>query len=94
VVQSSTIRIGGIQDVPNDNPEQVGNREWWDIKKAAAYLGMSVAFLRKAVRLRKVPFARVGSKAIRFRLADLDRWLEANGCGGEVDCGEQARERR
>ena len=77
-----------------DNPGQTRNCEWWDIKRTASYLGMSIAFLRKAVRLRKVPFVRVGSKAIRFRRSDLDRWLEANGCGGEVDCGEQARERR
>jgi excisionase family DNA binding protein len=57
---------------------------WCDIKAAASYLGLSVAFLRKAVRLRQVPFARAGSKALRFRRADLDRWLEANGCSGEV----------
>jgi excisionase family DNA binding protein len=68
----------------NTNAEQPRSSEWWDIKKAAAYLGMSVAFLRKAVRLRKVPFARAGSKSLRFRRSDLDCWLEANGCGGEV----------
>ncbi len=70
--------------MPNDNSEQIGNSEWWGIKRAAAYLGMSVAFLRKAVRLRKVPFARAGSKSVRFRRSDLDHWLEANGCGCEV----------
>jgi excisionase family DNA binding protein len=67
----------------NTNVEQLKSSEWWDIKKAAAYLGMSVAFLRKAVRLRKVPFARVGSKSLRFRRSDLDCWLKANGCSGE-----------
>ena len=61
------------------------NSEWWDIKTAAAYVGMSVAFLRKAVRLRKVPFARAGTKALRFRRSDLDRWLESNGCDGGVN---------
>lgn len=50
--------------------------EWWNIKKAAVYLGVSVAFLRKAVRLRRVPFARVGSKVVRFRRVELDRWLQ------------------
>lgn len=57
---------------------------WCDIRAAAAHLGVSVAFLRKAVRLKKVPFARAGSKALRFRRSDLDRWLEANGSSGEA----------
>ena len=65
-----------------DLNESKGN--WWDIRKAADHLGVSVAFLRKAVRLRKVPFARAGTKALRFRRSDLDQWLEANGCGGEI----------
>ena len=48
----------------------------WDIRRAAQYLGVSVAFLRKAVRLRQVPFARVGSKILRFRRSELDRWVQ------------------
>jgi excisionase family DNA binding protein len=57
---------------------------WCDIKAAAAHLGMSVAFLRKAVRQRRVPFARVGSKALRFRKADLDAWLQRSPCPADV----------
>ena len=67
---------------PNSH-DSIGS-DWCNIKAAAAHLGMSVAFLRKAVRLRKVPFARAGTKALRFRRSDLDRWLEANGSGVEV----------
>jgi excisionase family DNA binding protein len=70
--------------VSKNTSELASSQDWCDIKKAAAYLGMSVAFLRKAVRLRKVPFARAGAKSLRFRRSDLDRWLEANGCIGEV----------
>ncbi len=66
------------------NVEQLTGSGWCDIKAAAAYLGMSVAFLRKAVRLRKVPFARAGAKSLRFRRSDLDHWLEANGCDGDI----------
>jgi excisionase family DNA binding protein len=55
---------------------------WWNIRDAARYLGMSVAFLRKQVRLRSVPFVRAGSKALRFRKADLDAWLQQNACSG------------
>lgn len=69
--------------------EATSTCEWWNIKKAALHLGVSVAFLRKAVRLRNVPFARVGSKAIRFRRSDLDRWLEANSCDGETTQNEK-----
>ena len=57
---------------------------WWDIRKSAEYLGVSVAFLRKAVRHKAVPFARAGSKVLRFRRSDLDSWLESNGTGEEV----------
>ena len=57
---------------------------WWDIRRAAEYLGVSIGFLRKAVRLGQIPFARVGSKILRFRKSDLDEWINANSRGGEV----------
>jgi excisionase family DNA binding protein len=57
---------------------------WLSIREAAGYLNMSVPFIRKQVRHRLIPFARVGSKALRFRREDLDRWLESNSCGGEI----------
>jgi excisionase family DNA binding protein len=60
------------------------DEQWWNIRRAADYLDMSVAFLRKAVRQKRIPFARAGSKALRFRKQDLDRWLEGNGSGGEL----------
>jgi len=60
------------------------NDQWVSIKEAAQYLAVSVGFLRKCVRQKRVPFARAGSKALRFRRQDLDRWLESNGSGGEV----------
>jgi excisionase family DNA binding protein len=58
--------------------------EWMTIKEAAKYLHVSIAFLRKCVRLRRVPFARAGTKSLRFRRSDLDKWLESNGTGGEI----------
>jgi excisionase family DNA binding protein len=64
-------------------------QEWVTIRDAAEYLKVSVGFLRKAVRLRRVPFARAGSKALRFRRSDLDRWLESNGCGGDFNHAER-----
>jgi len=55
------------------------NESWWDINQAADYLGVSTAFLRKSIRRKRIPFARVGSKAIRFRRCDLDAWVMASG---------------
>jgi excisionase family DNA binding protein len=60
------------------------NRKWLNIREAAQHLSMSVAFLRKATRTRIVPFARVGTKALRFDREALDAWLEAHSCGGEM----------
>jgi len=57
---------------------------WWDIRKSAEYLDVSVAFLRKAVRLKKIPFARAGTKNLRFRKSELDEWMKAHSCEGEV----------
>jgi excisionase family DNA binding protein len=51
---------------------------WWNIKTSANYIAVSVAFMRKLVRQRRIPFVRVGSKVLRFRKQDLDRWLESS----------------
>jgi len=61
------------------NPEP----QWLTISQASRYLNLSVGFLRKLVRAREIPFARVGSKALRFRRIDLDQWMTANSVGSE-----------
>ena len=58
--------------------------QWWDIRIAARYLSVSVAFVRKAVRQKRIPFARAGSKNLRFRKSDLDEWMKAHSCDGEI----------
>jgi excisionase family DNA binding protein len=60
------------------------DKKWLNIREAARHIGMSVAFLRKATRNRSVPFARVGTKALRFDREGLDAWLVANSSGGEI----------
>jgi excisionase family DNA binding protein len=60
------------------------DKKWLTINEAAHYIGMSTGFLRKAVRLRSVPYTRVGTKALRFNREALDAWLAASGCGAEV----------
>ncbi len=53
----------------------------WNITSTAKYLGMSVAFLRKAVRQKRIPFTRIGDKALRFSPRDVDAWVAANTSG-------------
>lgn len=53
------------------------DHRWLTITEAATYIGMSVGFFRKAVRLRKVPHTRIGTRALRFDRNALDQWLAA-----------------
>ena len=47
-----------------------------DEKDASAYIGMTPAYLRKARRLGKGPnYIQLG-RTIRYRVRDLDAWLE------------------
>lgn len=45
-------------------------------KEAAKYLGLSKAFLeRDRWAGAKIPFIKVGSRAVRYRMADLEAFL-------------------
>ena len=47
-----------------------------DTKQAASLLGMSVAFLeRDRWAGAKIPFVKVGERAVRYRRADLDAFI-------------------
>jgi len=64
-------------------------RKWLNIRQAAEYVGMSVAFFRKGVRQRSVPHARIGTKSLRFDREALDSWIEGHSSGGEIDYRKQ-----
>jgi excisionase family DNA binding protein len=49
-------------------------------QQVAVLLGKKVSWLRYAERHRLIPFVRVG-RQIRYRRADLERWLEQNAVG-------------
>jgi excisionase family DNA binding protein len=53
----------------------------WNITSTAKYLGMSIAFLRKAVRQKRIPFTRIGDKSLRFSKRDLDAWVAMHSDG-------------
>ena len=63
------------------------DKKWLTIAEAARHIGMSVGFLRKAVRLRTVPYVRIGTKALRFDRNALDEWVNSASSGGEVNYG-------
>lgn len=47
-------------------------------KEAATYLGVSMAFLeRDRWAGARIPFIKVGSRAVRYRLNDLDKYLDS-----------------
>ena len=50
-----------------------------DTKQAAAFIGMSVAFLeRDRWAGARIPFIKVGVRAVRYRLSDLMLHIESN----------------
>jgi len=52
---------------------------------AARYIGMSDSWLRQSRmsgRSDGPPFLRMGARAVRYRLTDLDQWLEQRVCAG------------
>ena len=57
--------------------QETSAREILTIEEAADYLRLSVFTLREKVRLRQVPFYKVGG-AVRFRRSKLDRWIDRN----------------
>ena len=44
------------------------------IADAAAYLGLSVSFVQKLTSRRRIPFVKVGRRALYDRV-NLDRWM-------------------
>ncbi len=48
-----------------------------DIDAAASYLSVRPGYLRRLVRERRIPYLKVG-KFVRFRVSDLERWLDAS----------------
>jgi excisionase family DNA binding protein len=51
--------------------------KYLSVAETAGYLGTSERFVRRIVAERRVPFHRVG-RHVRFRLSDLDAWLDSN----------------
>ncbi len=47
-------------------------------KQAAKYLGVSAAFLeRDRWAGARIPFIRIGTRSVRYRVADLEQYIES-----------------
>ena len=54
------------------------NQNLLNTVEAAQYLGMSKAFLdRDRWAGARIPFVKVGTRAVRYRLTDLEKYLES-----------------
>ena len=57
--------------------------ELWTVNEAAAYLKLHPDSIRRKVRLKQLPFVRMG-RWLRFRKETLDEWL-AQGCPSQAE---------
>ena len=54
------------------------NQQLLTTKEAARYLGVSASFLeRDRWAGAKIPFIKLGSRAVRYKLDELDRYIES-----------------
>ena len=59
-------------------------------KQAAEYLGLSMAFLeRDRWAGARIPFIKVGTRAVRYRLSDLEHYLTAQTRTSTSDQGDR-----
>ncbi|MEW8684773.1 MAG: helix-turn-helix domain-containing protein [Candidatus Thiodiazotropha sp.] len=65
------------------------NKTILNTKEAAAYLGVSMAFLeRDRWAGARIPFIKVGARAVRYRMSDLEAYLERQVRQSTSDAGE------
>ena len=53
-----------------------GNHSLFTVKTLAKYLEVSDQWVYERVHLKEIPYIKVG-KHVRFKKADIDRWLES-----------------
>ena len=65
------------------------NNRLLDVQEAAEYLKTTPATLRCRVSRRQVPFVKIG-RSVRFRVSDLDKWIDRQAVGREWSTGADA----
>lgn len=66
--------------------EAINTQNLLDTKQAAAYLNISPATLHtwRCTKRNVLPYVKLGGKHVRYRLADLDAYINANLVGAEA----------
>ncbi len=67
--------------------------ELWDIDRMCAYLDCSKHLVYRLTREHRIPFVRVG-KELRFRVADVATWLQAESVPARTAQPKPPRQRR
>lgn len=57
---------------------------WLSIDEAASYLSMSVGTLRSLMADQRIAYYQLSNRVVRFRLADVDAYLQATRVGPTV----------
>lgn len=52
-----------------------------NVDELAQYLGMTDRSIRHMVYRRQIPFVRLGAKRLRFDLAEINAWIDAQRVG-------------
>jgi len=81
----------------DSNPSQLPDRLITDrlltYADAARYLGLRESTLRAKVLARTIPFIRLGTRATRFRLSELDAWIDSHRQPADTAANDQAVEK-
>ena len=61
-------------------------KQWLNVKEAAEFLGVQVSTLYSYISSRRIPFYKVPrSQLVKFKVSDLNSWLES----GKVETAEE-----
>lgn len=52
------------------------NRLLLNVKEVAELTGFSVGTLYHLVSQQRIPFVRISSRCVRFRISDIEKWLD------------------
>ena len=73
---------------PNNQEDTEMYAQLLNTQQAATILGVSKAFLeRDRWAGARIPFIKVGSRAVRYRMSDIDAYIKSNQRCSTVDMG-------
>ena len=69
------------------------NSPWLSVKEAAVYIGVRVSTLYSYVSHRRIPFYKIpGSQLVKFKISEIDAWLESGRCTPDESPNEENTE--